>query len=197
MQQRFLIWLALVTAIGGPLVVAATSPLLAWRQPIYIVAGLAGVLALGALLIQPMLLTGALPGVVPFRARQVHRWIGWGLIACVALHIAGLWITSPPDVVDALLYTSATPFSARGVTAMWALLAAALLTLWRHRLGPRVFRPAHSVAVVLVVITSILHAVRVDGTMGTASKWMLCALVLCATASALVQRKPWRMLKRR
>ena len=47
---KILIWAVFVLAILIPLGVAATSPLLAWREPIYIVAGFAGVLAMGLLL---------------------------------------------------------------------------------------------------------------------------------------------------
>ena len=38
-----LIWTALVLAILAPIAAAATSPLLAWRQPVYIAAGFAGI----------------------------------------------------------------------------------------------------------------------------------------------------------
>ena len=47
-----LVWGALVLAVAVPLLAAAASPLLAWRQPVYIAAGFAGILGLGALLIQ-------------------------------------------------------------------------------------------------------------------------------------------------
>lgn len=43
------------------------------------------------------------------------------------LHVVGLWVTSPPDVIDALLFWSPTPFSFCGVVAMWAVFASALM----------------------------------------------------------------------
>ncbi len=120
-----LIWAGLVIAIAVPIAAAAASPLLAWRQPVYIVAGFAGVIAMSLLLLQPLLIGGYLPGLAPLRARAMHRWIGSFLVVAVIVHVIGLWITSPPDVIDALTFTSPTPFSAWGVIAMWAVFAAA------------------------------------------------------------------------
>ena len=133
--MKVLVWLALATAILVPLVFAASSPLLAWRQPIYIVAGFAGAVAMSLLLIQPLLIAGDLPGASAQKGRRVHRWIGGALVAVVIVHVVGLWFTSPPDVIDALLFVSPTPFSAWGVIAMWALFGAAALAVWRPRRG--------------------------------------------------------------
>ena len=49
-----LIWVALAAAIGVPIAAAAVSPLLAWRDPVYILAGFAGIIALGLMLVQPL-----------------------------------------------------------------------------------------------------------------------------------------------
>lgn len=165
-----------------PLAVAATSPLLAWREPIYIAAGLAGVVGLGLLLVQPLLAGGLLPGLRMRASRRLHAWVGAGLVAAVVVHVAGLWVTSPPDVVDALLFRSPTPFSAWGVVAMWAVFAAALLALLRGRLRLLVWRLCHVTLVMVVVVGSVVHAWLVDGTMGTISKAVLCLLVLAAAA---------------
>ena len=110
--RKFLIWTALGAAIAVPIAAAATSPLLAWRDPVYIAAGFAGIVAMASLLLQPLLVGGYLPGLPAPRGRRVHRAIGGILVAAVALHVAGLWVTSPPDVVDVLLFRSPTPFSA-------------------------------------------------------------------------------------
>ncbi|MEX0286492.1 MAG: ferric reductase-like transmembrane domain-containing protein [Paracoccaceae bacterium] len=179
--RSILIWLVLLAAIAVPLGLALQSPLLAWRQPIYIAAGIAGVLAMGLLLLQPLLASGRLPGLPGGAGRQVHRWIGAGLIFAVIVHVIALWITSPPDVVDALLYRSPTPFSAWGVTAMWAVFAAGFLALVRSRLRPRTWRTAHGALVSLAVITCVLHALLIEGTMEPVSKALLCALVVIAT----------------
>jgi predicted ferric reductase len=189
--RTVLIWTALAAALAVPIAIAAASPLLAWRDPIYIAAGFAGVIGLGLMLVQPLLISGMLPGLPALRARLVHRWIGSALILAVAVHIGGLWITSPPDVVDALLFRSPTPFSVWGVIAMWAIIAVAFLVAFRRRLRPRSWRLAHRVLAAVIVIGTVVHAVLIEGAMGTTSKLALCALVLAATLNALADLRPW------
>lgn len=106
-----LIWAALAVAIGVPIALAATSEQLAWRGPVYILAGFAGIIALGLVLVQPLLIGGYLPGLSAYRGRRAHHWIGGALALAVVIHVAGLWITSPPDMIDALTFSSPTPFS--------------------------------------------------------------------------------------
>src|ERR1043166_8181192 len=89
-----LIWAALAAALCVPVAAAVSSPLLAWRGPVYIVAGFAGILALGLMLVQPLLAGGYLPGLPGFRGRRAHRFIGAALVVALVIHIAGLWITS-------------------------------------------------------------------------------------------------------
>src|SRR6478735_144375 len=131
-----LIWAALAAAICVPLAFAATSPQLEWRDPLYILAGFAGIAALCLVLVQPLLIGGYLPGLQAFRGRRAHAVIGGALVAAVMVHVGGLWISSPPDMIDALLFASPTPFSPFGVIAMWAILAVALLAALRRRLRP-------------------------------------------------------------
>ncbi|NNF79793.1 MAG: ferric reductase, partial [Rhizobiales bacterium] len=132
--RRIAIWAALGLAVGVPLAAAALSPQLAWRGPAYIAAGFAGVIAMALILMQPLLAGGYLPGLPAQRGRRVHFWVGGALVSAVIIHVAGLWITSPPDVIDALLFVSPTPFSAWGVIAMWALFAAGLVAALRRRM---------------------------------------------------------------
>src|SRR3954470_19020803 len=112
-----LVWAALAVAVCVPIAAAAASPLLAWRDAVYILAGFAGIIALGLMLFQPLSIGGYLPGLPAPIGRRTHRWIGGALVAAVVIHVGGLWITSPPDMVDALLFTSPTPFSPFGVIA--------------------------------------------------------------------------------
>jgi MYXO-CTERM domain-containing protein len=192
LAKATLIWAALAAAIGVPVAAAVVSPLLAWRGPLYILAGFAGIFALGLMLVQPLLAGGYLPGLPGFRGRRVHRWTGAALVAAIAIHVAGLWITSPPDMIDALLFTSPTPFSPFGVIAMWAILAVALLALLRRRLRLRTWRLAHMSLAAVIVTASVVHGMLVEGTMETMSKAVLCALVLAAAIKVMADLRVWR-----
>jgi len=186
--RSVLIWTALAVALVLPLVAAAASPLLAWRDPVYIAAGLAGVVALGLLLLQPLLAGGYLPGLGVRLGRRLHAWVGAGIVLAVLVHVAALWLTSPPDVIDALLFSSPTPFSAWGVIAMWAVFATAILAALRKRLGLRllVWRLCHVTLAVVIVAGSVAHALLIDGTMETVSKAALCVLVVGAAAKIVL-----------
>ena len=193
-----LIWVGLAAAICVPLAAAAASPLLTWRGPVYILAGFAGIIALGVMLLQPLVIGGYLPGLSGRIARRSHHWIGGALVVAVAIHVGGLWITSPPDMVDALLFSSPTPFSPFGVIAMWAIFAVALLAALRRRLGlrPQTWRIAHMLLAIVIVVGSVVHGILIDeGTMETVSKAALCALVLAATVKAMVDLRVWRKRK--
>lgn len=185
LARRVLIWAMLAAAICVPLAFAMTSEQLAWRGPIYILAGFAGVIALGLVLVQPLLIAGYLPGLAAYRGRRAHHWIGGALVVAVVLHVAGLWITSPPDMIDALTFTSPTPFSPFGVIAMWAIFAVALLAVIRRRLGLRTWRIAHMSLAVVIVVGGVVHAMLIEGTMETVTKAALCALVLAAAIKVM------------
>src|SRR3954470_15571535 len=192
LARAILIWAALAAAVCVPIALAATSELLEWRGPIYILAAFAGMIALGLLLVQPLLAGGYLPGLSAYRGRRVHHWIGGALVVAVVIHVAGLWITSPPDMIDALLFTSPTPFSPFGVIAMWAIFAVALLAALRRRLGLRTWRIAHMSLAVVIVVGSVVHGMLVEGTMETMSKAALCALVLAAAIKVMADLRVWR-----
>lgn len=191
--RAILIWTAVLAAIAVPLAAAAASPQLAWRDPIYIAAGFAGVVALGLLLLQPMLIGGYLPGLSPHQRRRAHRWVGGLLLASVVAHVGGLWITSPPDVVDALLFVSPTPFSIWGVIAMWAIFATVLLVLLRRRLGlrPRTWRIGHTFLGLVIVAGTVIHGLLIEGTMETVSKVALSVFALAATFKAMLDLRVW------
>lgn len=191
--RAILIWAVLAIVIAVPIVAAAFSPLLAWRQPVYIAAGFAGILAMAFLLLQPLLAGGTLPGLTMARGRRLHRWIGMALVAAVIVHVGGLWITSPPDVVDVLLFRSPTPFALWGVIALWAVLLAALVAALRTSLAlrPRTWRRIHTTLALITVIASAVHAVLIEGTMETVSKVLLCAAAVGATVKVIVDLKVW------
>ncbi len=191
-QQRFLIWAALAVAIGMPIALAATSEQLAWRGPVYILAGFAGIIALGLVLVQPLLIGGVLPGLSAYRSRRIHQWIGGALAFAIVIHVAGLWFTSPPDMIDALTFSSPTPFSPFGVIAMWAIFAVALLAALRRRLGLRLrtWRFIHIPLAIVIVACSVVHCLLIERTMETVSKAALCVLVVVATVKVMVDL--WR-----
>ena len=139
-------------------------------------------------------MAGYLPGLSAYRGRRAHYWIGGALVVAIVVHVVGLWITSPPDMIDALLFSSPTPFSPWGVVAMWAIFTVAILAALRRQLGlgPRRWRIVHMVLAVVIVAGSVVHAILIEGTMGTMSKAALCALVLGATLKAMVDLRVWR-----
>jgi hypothetical protein len=193
LARFILIWAAVAVAIAVPIAAAAVSPQLEWRHPVYIAAGFAGIIGLGLLLVQPLAIGGYLPGLSAHGRRHVHRWIGGTLVVAVMIHVGGLWITSPPDVIDALLFASPTPFSAWGVIAMWATFASALMAALRRRLHlpPRTWRNGHTFLAVIIVVGTTVHAVLIEGTMETISKVVLCVLALAATMKVVADLRGW------
>ena len=107
------------------------------------------------------------------------------LVAAVLVHVVGLWITSPPDMIDALTFTSPTLFSPFGVIAMWAIFAVAVLAAFRRRLGLRTWRIVHMSLAAVIVVGSVVHGVLIEGTMETMSKAALCVLVLAAAIKVM------------
>jgi len=125
--KALLPWSVLLVVIATAFIIALSSPLLEWRDPIYIIAGFAGV---------------------------------------VAMALFSIW----------------------GVIALWAVFAAALLAAFRQRLRlrPSYWRFAHIVMAIVVVLGSVVHAMLIEGTMGTISKAFLCASLLAATLWVVV-----------
>jgi predicted ferric reductase len=190
-MRQGLIWTGLLAAIALPLLLGAFSPQLAWRQPVYIASSFAGIVALALLLLQPLLIAGSLPGLGKPVGRQIHRMVGGVLVLAVIVHVGGLWLTSPPDVVDALLFVSPTPFSIWGVLAMWAVFASAVLAVLWRRLGLRLstWRGVHLALAAVIVGGTIAHALLIEGIMETLSKVLLCALVGLVALKVIVE---WR-----
>ncbi|WP_420863665.1 ferric reductase-like transmembrane domain-containing protein [Algirhabdus cladophorae] len=177
-----LIWALIVILVGGPVLLALANPLLAYRDWIYIGAGFAGIFGLGLLLVQPLLAARLLPNLTPFVTRQAHRAVGAILLILVGVHVGGLWITSPPDVIDALLLRSPTPFAIWGVIALWALVGAAVLAILRRKLAwrLRLWRLCHFGLGAACILGTVAHALWIEGAMEPISKAILCAAVVLA-----------------
>lgn len=192
-MRKGLICGGIALSVAVPVLLAAQSPLLAWRDPVYIAGGFAGVLGLALLLFQPVLAAGLLPGLSVHVAQRMHQWTGAALVLSVLAHVGGLWLTSPPDVVDVLLLRSPTPFALWGALALWAVLGAAGLALLRRRLGwhTRTWRRAHMILAGLTVLATALHAVQIEGTMEPISRAVLCVAALGATLWAMHILRLW------
>ncbi len=182
-------WALVAAGVLVPIGLAAQSPLLQWREPVYIAAGFAGIAALALMLVQPLLALGVLPGLAARRGRRAHHLVGAALVALVIVHVAALWLTSPPDVVDVLLLRSPTPFSLWGVLAMWAVFVTAGLAVARRALGARLWRKAHFVLILLIVPGSVVHALLIEGTMEPVSKAVLSLAVALGAAWAVRRRR--------
>ncbi|QFT57242.1 hypothetical protein FIU94_00275 [Sulfitobacter sp. THAF37] len=181
-------WAALALVTLVPVGLIWTSPYLAGRAPVYVAAGVAGAAAMAVLLIQPLLAGNYMPGLTAARARRWHHRMGSLLVLAVAVHIGGLYLTSPPDALDALMLVSPTPFSIYGVTAMWALILTVLLVALRRFVPVRPLRwkLLHNALAAVVVVGSVVHALLIDGTMETVSKWILCIAICTVTTLAIL-----------
>ena len=180
--MRYLIWVAVTLAVILPIALAATSPLLQWRQPIYIVAGFSGIVGMTFLLTQPLLAGRYILGSRPKLARHLHRIGGLLLLVSVILHVAGLWLTSPPDVIDAFLFRSPTPFAPWGVIAMVAVLLSPAYAVTRRKVSPLIWRRVHLSLGIIMAVGTIGHVLLIEGTMEPISKAVLCVLVALAIA---------------
>lgn len=194
MPSKALIWVVLSLAVGGPLALAAQSELLQWRDPVYIGASFAGIAAMGLFAVQPLL-----PGMRGLAPRRLHRVMGPLIGLLVLAHVGSLWLTSPPDVIDALLFASPTPFSVYGVVAMWAVLITAILAVYRKHLGPRRWRRTHAVLVVIIIGGTIPHVLLIDGTLALWSKTVLSGFIALSVAFSLYRAGllPRRLTRRR
>lgn len=198
-RKAAFIWGAFGLALLVPLLIAGQSPYLASRNLPYILAGFAGIIALLLFFVQPLLAANHLPGLHPRSARLWHRATGSLILIAVAVHIGGLYLTSPPDALDALLLVAPTPFSVYGAIAFYGLIVTALLVTLRQRLPLRFLHWSilHNTLALIIVISTVVHALLIEGTMGTLSKWLTCMAVLATTLWVLWDIRLRRPRRRR
>jgi predicted ferric reductase len=182
-----LVWGLVAACILVPVGIAAANPLQASRDALWIIGGMAGIVALALLFVQPLLAAGYLPGAPVSAGRRWHRLVGTFIIVTVGLHIGGLYLSSPEDIADALLLVAPTPFSVYGVVGLCGVVLTAILVAVKSRSGLRyaAWRILHNALALVVVVSSIVHALLIEGAMGNVSKAILCALVFAATVIVL------------
>ncbi len=186
--MHVLAWVAAAVVAAWPIGAALASPLLPSRDLIWVVGGMAGVVALSLLLVQPLLAIEVGTGA----ARRWRRWHGAvGLLigAAIVLHVGALYATSPDDITDALLLVAPTPFSLYGVIGLWATVVTIALALARRilRLPFRPWRMVHSLLALVIVAASASHAWMIDGAMEGLSKTIVVLAALAATSFAVIE----------
>ena len=196
---RIAAWVAIAVIAAVPVVAAALSPLQAGRELLWVTGGMAGVVALSLLFVQP-LLTAAVPVLLPAREGIAwHRWGGIAILAMVGLHVGALYAYSPDDVTDVLLLVAPTPFSIYGVISLWCVVLTLLLAATRRRLrlAHRQWRILHSVLAVAIVSAGAVHAVLIEGAMEEVSKLTVCAAALVTTTAGAFEVNVFGPLRRR
>lgn len=194
--MRRCLTLLIVLVLTVPLLLASLSPLLAGRSWPYVIGGLAGVVGFSLLFVQPLLAAGLAWQAPLRRQRRWHRVCGALLFLAVIVHVAGLYLASPPDMLDALLLVAPAPFSLYGVMALWALLliVATLVLRRQARFRLRLWKWIHLILGVVIVLASVIHAWMIDGAMNTSSKQITSVLICLALVLAL--SRVWHLRRR-
>ena len=190
-RRALALWAFLICLSLAVLIAAALSPLLQWRDPVYWSASFSGIVAMIIIVMQPLLATGLLPLPSGFSSRRTHRNLGTLLLFMIVVHVGTLWLTSPPDVIDALLLVSPTPFSLWGVIAMWALIGAAAVVALRRLLKLRfsIWQKMHLVLTGTAVAGTIAHVLLIEGVMEQMSRIALCVVAVLAFFAGYKSRR--------
>jgi predicted ferric reductase len=93
----FFLWGVVIAAMVVPIALATTSPYLAYRGPLYIAAGFAGIVAMSLFVLQPLLACPVRALIAPATARRWHRIIGASILILILAHVVGLYFVSPPQ----------------------------------------------------------------------------------------------------
>lgn len=158
-----------------------------------------GIVALPLLLMQPLLAAGYLPGIRIVQGQRWHRRLGTLLVLAITAHIIGLYFTSPMDMTDALLLAAPTPFSIYGFIALWSFVATALLVALRSRLrlSYKAWKIAHNALAIVVIYSSVAHALMIEGLMGSKTKLLICISILLVTTIAVLHLRVFRTIWRK
>ncbi len=75
---------------------------------------------------------------------------------------------------------------------MWAVFLVAALAVFRRKLSPRAWRMSHMLLVLVIVVGTAVHALKIEGSMEALSKLLLCIVVLMVTAAVWFKLFPRR-----
>jgi predicted ferric reductase len=189
-RLRLAAWLGVAVVAAVPVLLAAASPLQRGREALWVIGGMAGVVAFSLLFVQPLLMATSPWLAAPAAGLRWHRRVGLAIMAMVVLHVGALYAYSPEDVTDALLLVAPTPFSLYGVIGLSCLALTAALAATRRLLpfGARAWRLLHSLLAVVIVGAGAVHALMIEGAMEERSK-----LAICIAAVAAVVAGAWRV----
>jgi hypothetical protein len=182
----------------GPAAAALASPLQVGRDAGWVLGAVAGAVALSLLAVQAALPTPWLDGVLARPWSALHRAVGLAVAAVVLAHMAGLYLSSPDDVRDALLLRAPT-YSRLGVLSAWTVGLSIALALARRRLGLTYsdWQILHSALAVAIVTTAVGHTVMIRGTLDGPAELLACGAALVAVSAAIVYQHVLRPLRRR
>ena len=175
---------AAVAIVAAPVALALTDRHLAGASPALVLSTGAGVLAVSALVVQPLLARGG-------RIAR-HQVLGSVALVLVLVHVGALFAEAPDDAWFAM--SPDGPTRARmALIATVALFGVVALGVLRQRLplAAGTWRVLHAYLAVVVLALGIGHAVLTDGALddaGTAVLLFLGALGLLGVPAAHVAR---------
>lgn len=198
-RRRIAAWIVIAALAGGPVLAAALSPLQRGRELLWVIGGIAGVLALSLLFLQPLLMAAAPPLMRAGAGVRWHRLGGIVIVVMVVVHVGALYLYSPDDITDALLLVAPTPFSLYGVISLWCLVLTAALAATRRvlKIGYRPWRILHSILAVAVVGAGAVHAIQIEGAMEEYSKLAICIAALVVTTAGAIEVNVLAPMRRR
>lgn len=133
------------------------------------------------------------PGLTRFGVADLHRTAALTGTALVAAHVASLYFDPYAqlelvDFVVPFLGDYRPLWLGLGTVALDTLLVVTVVSLLRHRVGPRLFRAVHWATYILWPV-AFLHGIETGSDAGTA--WFVTIAVGCAAAVAVAVA--WRL----
>ena len=192
------LWAGLVVAMVAPVLIAAGSPYLAYRNLPYIVGGFAGIVCLSLFVIQPLLAAGYLPGVPSPGSADGTAGSARRSSLCVLLHVGGLYLTSPRTRSMRCCWSRRRRSRSTACWRCGASSATAVLVALRRRSGLRyaTWFFIHNALALVVVVATVIHALQIEGAMETLSKWLVCLAALATTLVVLLDLRVVKPLAR-